>query len=150
MAIYFTLPRPEGQFLDSNGSVSREWLLFFSALLQSVGGVNAVVPGPSGISTADNAQQFEEYAVTSLEAVEALRAADELRNEVALSRASMSNLDSIEALRAVDDIRNEIASSRVSLQYLQTQIDDFSVQLSALQTYSDLRNRIESIEDRLL
>src|SRR5690348_7824474 len=53
-----------------------------------------------------------------------------------------------EASRAIDELRNELASTRAELQSLRTQIDENTAELQRMPNY-DLRNRVEQIEDRL-
>lgn len=54
-----------------------------------------------------------------------------------------------EALRAVDELRNELASSRADVQVLRGLIDELLARAEAPQQTEQLRNRIELIEDRL-
>lgn len=53
-----------------------------------------------------------------------------------------------EAVRAVDELRNELASTRAELQSLRGQIEENTAELQN-RPVSDLRNRVEQIEDRL-
>ena len=97
--------------------IDRAWLNYLTVqVFQRSGGF-------TGPSTVDNAQQFEEYP--------------------------LSNPDAVEALRAVDELRNELASTRSSLHALQSQIDGLTAAIVSLSSTSEFRNRIESIEDRL-
>lgn len=77
------------------------------------------------LTPADNAMQFEEWAVTSLEAVEALRGVEELRHMQQHREDPAIHV----LMGAVDELRNELASAKNEVQ--------------------SLRNRIESLEDRL-
>ncbi len=118
MALVFGIPRPESRLVVDNGTISREWFLFFNYLLQTVGGPS-VAPG-GGIAPIENQMQFEEYAVSVPEATE--------------------------ALRAVDELRNELASSRSELQSLRTLIEDqISVQ-TEIRPINDMRNRMDEVE----
>jgi len=122
MPLSFGIPRVESQIVTPSGSVSRDWYLFFASILQTIGGNDQVVPGGSGISPTDAAQQFEEYATTSIEAVEALSGVSELRNELATLR---SNNDQLRSL-----------------------VEELSARISDFPT-NDLRQRVEAIEGRL-
>lgn len=64
--------------------LSRADVAALRALLVRSGGSSDTV-----ITSSDNQMQFEEYAITPPEAIEALRGIDELRNELAASRADM-------------------------------------------------------------
>lgn len=44
------------------------------------------------VTPIDNAMQFEEFPVTNLEAIDALRAVDELRNELTSARGEIQQL----------------------------------------------------------
>lgn len=88
----------------------------FKALV-SARGVADSVP-----TATDNSKQFEEWPVTSLEAVE--------------------------AKRGVEELRHELASTRGDMQVLRGMFEDLAAQLAAT-SQTDLRNRIELIEDRL-
>lgn len=88
----------------------------FVALIDTRGIADQVV------TATDNTKQFEEWPVTSLEAVE--------------------------AKRGVDELRNELASTRGDLDRMRAMIEDLTAQIAA-STQTDLRNRIELIEDRL-
>jgi hypothetical protein len=54
-----------------------------------------------------------------------------------------------EALRAVDELRNELTSSRADVQALRGLIEELAARIAEPQQTEQLRNRIESIEDRL-
>ena len=54
-----------------------------------------------------------------------------------------------EAIRAVDELRNELASAKTEQQVLRSMLDQISALLET-QPASDLRNRIEQIEGRLM
>lgn len=96
------------------------------------------------VTPADNQKQFEEYAISNLEAQDALRGVEELRQQIAGIRSANDSL-----VTMIDELRNDLASSRNDAVMLRTIIDDFTVILSALPTADQFRNRIESIEDRL-
>ena len=55
-----------------------------------------------------------------------------------------------DVVRAVDDLRHELASSRAELQSLRGLIDEQAAQLAQIRPSDDLRSRIEQIEGRLL
>ena len=97
---------------------SRADIAALQALVSRSGGTS-----DAAVTAIDNQRQFEEYAITSLEAAEALRGADELRNVVQQSDPMIREL-----MRAVDELRNDMA---------------------AVRNLADLRSRIEQIEDRI-
>ena len=68
------------------------------------------------------------------------------------SDAQMSRSDpsAQEALRAVDELRNEIASLRSDCDGLRSQIADRDSELAGLRSLSDLRSTVEQILDRLV
>jgi len=98
--------------------VDQEWMRSFSALLDRSGGVSG--------STA-----FAEYLPIFF---------DVQPTDPALQ----------EALRAVDELRNELASTRADLQALRSMLDDAMALLDVGQPSNELRNRIEQIEGRLM
>jgi polyhydroxyalkanoate synthesis regulator phasin len=53
-----------------------------------------------------------------------------------------------EALRAVDELRNELASAKGDLRAALARIEDLESQVASSPAY-DLRSRVEQIEDRL-
>lgn len=142
MALAFAIPRIESKFTTPDGSVSRDWYLFLSAVLQTIGGDN-VVPG-GGIAPIDVQRQFEEYAVTSIEAVEAQRGVNELRAE--MERGESPRIHDL--LNIVDELRNELANSRSQNDRLYSLIEEQAARISDLPT-NDLRQRVEAIEGRL-
>lgn len=117
----FGMPQLGSKIVNADGTISRDWFLFLSSIFQAVGGPS-VVPG-GGVAPIDNQKQFEEYALSVPDAVEALRGIDELRNEIAISKSEVQALRSV-----VDDLLSSVA--------VNPQIGAF-------------RNRIESLEDRL-
>lgn len=54
-----------------------------------------------------------------------------------------------EAIRAVDELRNELASARSDVQNLRGDVEALSAQLASPRPDIQLRNRVELIEDRL-
>lgn len=52
------------------------------------------------------------------------------------------------AIRGVDELRNELASARSDAQRLQSMVDALSADLAQLRPVQDLRNRVETLEDR--
>jgi chromosome segregation ATPase len=60
-----------------------------------------------------------------------------------------SDLAAVEALRAVDELRNEFASIRSACDELRSQLSDVEAQFAGTRAASDLRSRIEQLEDRL-
>lgn len=54
-----------------------------------------------------------------------------------------------EAVKAVDELRNELASARSDMHRMLTIIEDQAAELASLRGVYDLRNRVETIEDRL-
>lgn len=54
-----------------------------------------------------------------------------------------------EALRAVDELRNELASSRGDVQALRGLVEELTARIAEPPQTDQLRNRIESIEGRL-
>lgn len=123
MSLNFAIPRIESPIMGNGGVMSRDWYLFFCAVVQTIGGP-AVTSG-GGIAPIEVQQQFEEYAVTSIEAAEALRGLAELRNEA--DRGESPKIH--ELLVMVDELRNELSVARSE--------------------NNQFRNRIESIEGRL-
>ena len=107
-------------FLNPDNTISIAWFMYIATIAQAVGG-DSVVPG-GGIAPIDISKQFEEYAMPGLEGVEALRAVDELRN-------TMTTGNDANGIRtALDELTNAIAEIRL---------------------VTDLRSRVESLEDRL-
>lgn len=53
-----------------------------------------------------------------------------------------------DAMRAVDELRNEVSSLRNDCDMLRSQIADRDAELAGLRSVSDLRQRIEQLEDR--
>jgi hypothetical protein len=142
MALSFVIPRVESRMILPDGTMSRDWYMFLSALLQTVGG-DDVVPG-GGIAPIDVQRQYEEYAVTSIEAVEALRGVEELRN------ADMRGIDGrVQEMRGqIEDLQQEIAKSLNQFNQLREQIEDLASRVPEPST-DELRNRVETIEARL-
>lgn len=141
-SLTFAIPNIGSKMIQPDGTVSRDWYLFLSAMLQTIGGPAVITGG--GISPIDVHQQFEEYAASNIEAQEALRGVDELRN--AGNKSSDTRTD--ELIRQVDELRTELASSRNDLSQFRGLLDELSTRIT--ESYADqLRNRIESIEDRL-
>lgn len=60
-----------------------------------------------------------------------------------------SDLSAVEALRAVDELRNEFASIRSACDELRSQLSDVEAQFAGIRADSDLRPRLEQLEDRL-
>lgn len=54
-----------------------------------------------------------------------------------------------EAIRAVDELRNELASAKGDMRALRGQIDEQAAEIAALRPDASLRARVEQIEDRL-
>ena len=61
-----------------------------------------------------------------------------------------SDPDAQDALRAVDELRNEVASLRSDCDGLRSQIADRDAELAGLRSLSDLRSTVEQILDRLV
>lgn len=120
MPLNFGMPRPESILVKPDGTINRDWYLFLAAILQAIGGP-AVGPG-GGVPPIDNQMQFEEYAVSSPEALSALAAVDELRNAIAT-------------------ILNDGQSARVLF-------DELNNALSVVRIFQDYRNRIEDLENQ--
>lgn len=137
------IPHISSIIVKPDGTVSREWYLFLSALLQSVGGPAVTTGG--GIAPIDIHQQFEEYAVSSIESVQALLEIDELRN------SQDRNLDPAihDLTLALDELRNELAATRTDNQALRIFIDELQNSISTQSQTDQLRIRVESIEGRL-
>ena len=109
------------------------------ALLSRSGGAGDVVVTPM-----DNQRQFEEYAISPLEAIEAQRGVDELRQVQQQQDPMVRELAS-----AVDELRNELAASRSDMQALRGLIDELTAASAAPAQAEQLRSRVQSIEDRL-
>lgn len=54
-----------------------------------------------------------------------------------------------EAMRAVDELRNELSSARTEIQSLRSQIEEVAAQLAEVRPYTDLTTRVTQIEERL-
>lgn len=67
------------------------------------------------------------------------------------SEAQMPRSDTVsqEAMRAVDELRNEISSMRSDCDSLRGQLADVEAQFAGLRSVADLRSRVEQLEDRL-
>ena len=120
-SINLAIPTSASRFLDNNGTVSRDWYIFLSTILQAIGG-QSVSPGQP-TTPVDNQMQFEEYP--------------------------LSVPDAQEALRAVDELRNELSSVRSNYAALQTAVEEVIQLLPASINIEPLRARIEAIEGRL-
>ena len=142
MALKFSTPNQGEPFLNSDGPVSTPGFLFLSAVLQTVGGPSVV--GGGGIEPITIQQQFEEYAVSSPEALDAQRGVDELRNADRPQDAQIAPL-----MAAVDELRNELAYAKNEVQALRGVVDDLLSATAALTVVDQFRNRIADLEDRL-
>ena len=138
----YSIPYPNSPIVGQDGFVSREWYLFLSSMFQAVGGPTVVAGG--GVAPLDVQKQFEEYPLTAPEAVEALRAVDELRNVVYQQSTQTADL-----LAIVDELRNESSYAKNEVQGLRAVIDDLISTLSVTPQIDLLRNRVADIEDRL-
>lgn len=141
-ALSYAIPNIGSKMIQPDGTVSRDWYLFLSAMLQTIGGPAVVTGG--GIAPIDVHEQFEEYAVSSIEAQEALRGIDELRN----AREPTSDTRTDELVRQVDELRSELATSRNDTSQLRSLFEELSTRIAEPYT-NQLRNRVESLEDRL-
>jgi hypothetical protein len=118
------MPRPESRFTNPDGTITRDWYLLISSILQAIGGP-AVVPG-GGVAPIDNQMQFEEYAISVPDATEALRGVDELRNELSMLGGGLQALriSYEELMTALDGMRN--------VTDFRTRIDDIESLIEAL------------------
>lgn len=66
-----------------------------------------------------------------------------------LMNGSPSDTGAAEALRAVDELRNEVAALRGSNDALRGQLQDLQAQIESQPTFQPLQVRIQQIEDRL-
>lgn len=77
----------------------------------------------------------------------------EISNGVASldSDAQMARSDPVsqEAMRAVDELRNEFSSLRSNFDGLRSLLDEREIEFAGLRAVSDLRPRVEQLEDRL-
>ena len=121
--------------------IDMEWMLALARLVERTGGVS----GDTNFSEYIN--QLYDTPPLDLGAREALRAVDELRNE--LYDTPPVDVGAREALTAVDELRNELESTRSEVQVLRGLIDELAARIESSQQTDQLRNRIESIEDRL-
>jgi TolA-binding protein len=55
-----------------------------------------------------------------------------------------------EAIRAVDELRNELAIAKGEVQTLRAQIEELTAQLAQGSAQVDVRSRIEQLEDRFI
>jgi len=94
-----------------------EWMRALLGILARTGG-------------ASGASSFEEYLPALLDSVASDPAAQE-------------------ALRAVDELRNELASARNDQQTLRALLEDVLIAVADAHSIHDLRARVELIEDRL-
>lgn len=97
--------------------IDMEWMLAFTRLLERTGGVS----GDTNFS--EYLPQFFDTPHTDAAAAE--------------------------AIRAVDELRNELASARSEQQVLRSMLDEIASMIDTTTT-NDLRNRVEQIEGRLL
>lgn len=63
--------------------------------------------------------------------------------------APQSDPQAQEAMRAVDELRNEFSSLRTDCDNLRRQLEERESELAALRATTDLRSRVEQLEDRL-
>lgn len=130
-------PRSPGGQRRVAVEIDIEWMRAFLELVARTGGTT----GSGG---------FEDYLPVLLDSIapdpaaqEAIRAVDELRNELASAR------NEVQTLRAlIDDQATELAAHR-STDDLRSQLEDLAAQLAELRPATDLRARVEQIEDRL-
>lgn len=61
----------------------------------------------------------------------------------------ISSIDAQEALRAVDELRNELASIRGENDRLRREVDDIRGQLESAPSFQPLASRVQQIEERL-
>ena len=97
--------------------VDMEWMLMFTRLFERSGGTSG-------------STSFNEYITQFFDAQ---------GTDPALQ----------DAVRAVDELRQELASSRAELQSLRGLIDDLATQVAQVRPVDDVRARIEQIEGRL-
>ena len=119
--------------------LNRADIAALQALLVRSGG-----PADDVVTPMDNQRQFEEYAISPLEAIEAQRGVDELR-QVQQQQDPLIH----ELANAVDELRNELAASRADTQALRGLIEELTAASAAPVQNDQLRNRVQSIEDRL-
>lgn len=133
MSIGFSIPRPGVQFVSPDGTISRDWYMFLSALLQSVGGpsvVNITTPAaggttPGGVPTTIDLQTYlEDTPPSSIEALAALQAVDELRNTQQIGIDPRIN----DLMLIVDELRNNLDSALMSNQSLRLRIETLEAQ----------------------
>lgn len=140
----FSIPSPRSQVVDENGIISKEWYLFLSAILQTIGGNNPVVSGGFGISATENQMLFEEFPITSIEGHQALVNVEELRADMQIPQISIKELQT-----ALEELKADLQLPQPSIKTIQTSIDELSALIYSLPNYDVLRTRIEQLEDRL-
>jgi len=133
MSTGFGIPLPSSKFVSPDGMISRDWYLFLSALLQSVGGpsvVNIITPSaggstPGGVPTTIELQTLiEDTPPSSLEALAALQAIDELRNTQQIGIDPRIN----DLMLMIDELRNNLDSALTSNQALRLRIETLEAQ----------------------
>lgn len=143
-ALSYAIPNIGSKMVQPDGTVSRDWYLFLSAMLQTIGGPAVVTGG--GISPIDVHQQFEEYAASNIEAQEALRGVDELRN--AGEKSSDTRTD--ELVRQVDELRNDLGRMQdPQIHELARMVEELRGELAGIRGMRDMRSRLEDLEATL-
>lgn len=119
--------------------IDMEWMLAFARLVERTGGVSG------DTSFEEYINQFFDAPPADAGGRAALRGVDELRNDQPRGPDPLIH----ELVNAVDELRNELAASRADQQALRGLLEEQAGRIEQVQQYDQLRNRIEQIEGRL-
>lgn len=117
--------------------IDTEWMLTLSRLFERSGGVSGDASFTQYIT-----QFFDPPPIDSA-SQEAIRAVDELRNELASSRSDVQSLKSL-----IEEQATALAQLR-SADDLRSRMDELETTLAGTRVPFDFRDRIEQIENRL-
>lgn len=117
--------------------VNIDWMLAFTGLLNRSGGTS----GDTGFEQYIN--QFYDQPASDPALHDAVRAIDDLRHELASSRAELQSLRSL-----IDDQAGKLAQMR-SADDFRSLIQELLTEMPQIRFADDLRTRVEQIEGRL-